>query len=192
LRAEPKDIDIHAAQPLSMIRTSLAETKARLATEIASLGRRGNLNLVIGIFTTLMAATLLGFFVLLADDVDYSDVASVLKYYVPRISFVAFIEVFSFFFLRLYKASLDGIKYFQNEMTNVELRFISIELALLREFPEPLKTVIANLSGTERNFILKTGESTVELRKAELDQNGQKELLALVVDLVGKTTKTKS
>ncbi|MBI5525005.1 MAG: hypothetical protein HY897_01580 [Deltaproteobacteria bacterium] len=42
-----------------------------------------------------------------------------LSHYVPRITTVTFIEVFAFFFLKLYRASLIEIKFYQNELTSL-------------------------------------------------------------------------
>ena len=42
-----------------------------------------------------------------------------------------FIEVFSFFFLKLYKSGLADILYYQNELTNLESKFLALELASL-------------------------------------------------------------
>jgi len=39
------------------------------------------------------------------------------------------IELFAYFFLKLYKSDLSEIKYFQNELTNVEMRYAAVRLA---------------------------------------------------------------
>ncbi len=53
-------------------------------------------------------------------------------YFITRISLVAFIEVFAYFFLRLYRYSIFEIKHFQNEMTNAEFRVMALEAALMK------------------------------------------------------------
>jgi hypothetical protein len=80
-------------------------------------------------------------------------------------SLVVFIEIFAFFFLRLYRSSLDEVKYFQNELTNVEMRLVALEAALVLGHSGALDTTINQLARTERNSILKKGESTVDLEK---------------------------
>jgi hypothetical protein len=72
---------------------------------------------------------------------------------VTRISLVAFIEIFAYFFLRLYRYSIFEIKYFQNETTNAEFRVVALEAALLTEDKEIIKKICADMSKTERNFI---------------------------------------
>ena len=56
-----------------------------------------------------------------------------MAYYAPRLTLSIFIEFFSFFFLRLYKTGISEIKYFQNELTNAELKFIAVEKAIMTE-----------------------------------------------------------
>lgn len=99
-------------------------TESRLASEIESLTRRGNINLVIGVLTTLIAVGILASTVL-SDNIPHES-ENIIAYFIPRFTLSIFIEVFSFFFLRLYSTSLNDIKYFQNELTNIESRFIAL------------------------------------------------------------------
>jgi hypothetical protein len=87
------------------------ESKSRLRQEIVQLGRRGNVNLIIGFMTTLMAAAVLTYVALVTPDSLTTE--HILVHYIPRISLAIFIEVFSFFFLRLYRSVLTEIKYFK-------------------------------------------------------------------------------
>ncbi|MCH7690367.1 MAG: hypothetical protein IIA17_04900, partial [candidate division Zixibacteria bacterium] len=116
-------------------------------------------------------------FVVLTSGITYSKVAEVLAYYIPRLSFIVFIEVFAYFFLKLYKASLYDIKFYQNELTNVESKIISLKSAFFSKDDGALRTIIEELSRTERNFVLKKGETTVELERTRLDTDRTKEAL---------------
>ncbi len=90
------------------------------------LTRRSNINLVIGVVTTLLAVGLLAY-VVLPDTLSSSDVGMVLLHFLPRLSIVVFIQTFSFFFLRLYRSGLNDIKYYQNELTNLETKHLVLE-----------------------------------------------------------------
>ena len=100
-----------------------AET--RLLKEISILGRRGNLNLVIGVLTTGFAVGLLAYMVLTAK-VTFNTWPSLLSHYIPRLSTVVFIEVFSFFFLRLYRNSLQEIRYYQDQLTDLARQRVAL------------------------------------------------------------------
>ncbi|TKK71478.1 hypothetical protein FC093_00160 [Ilyomonas limi] len=151
----------------------------RLKAEIIILTKRANLNLIIGTMISISALFLLGYFVL-RENFNSSNLFNVLLHFIPRLSLVVFIELFAFFFLKLYRTSLSEIKYYQNELTNIELRQISLLAALNRGSQEGLSIVIKELIMTERNFKLSKGESTVELEKTKLENKGLKEMLSIV------------
>ena len=101
----------------------------RLKQEIAALSRRGNLNLVIGVLTTSLAAALLVYTSVQATH-NFTALPELLSYYIPRITTVIFIEVFAFFFLRLYRTSLAQLQYYQDELTRVAMYEVAIESAM--------------------------------------------------------------
>lgn len=173
---------------ITHLRSREDQTNDRLRDEIAALSRRGNLNLIIGVITTILAVGLLAYIVLTAE-FTAGDTTAFLKHYVPRITVAVFIEVFSFFFLRLYRQSLSDIKYFQNEMTNVDSKFLALEGSLLIKDREATIGVLNALARTERNFVLQKGESTVELEKIRYDKEGIKNYLETtkgILNLKGK------
>ncbi|WP_205655056.1 hypothetical protein, partial [Priestia megaterium] len=143
------------------VREQLESTRLRLKIEISALGRRGNVNLVIGVLTTIAAVGILANTVLDLGAVMTRE--SFINHLAPRITLSLFIEFFSFFFLKLYKSGLAEIKYFQNELTNIEMKFISLDISLRVDNSKLLADVLMDFSKTERNFILNKGQSTVEI-----------------------------
>lgn len=171
---------------IAQIRARCLDAKSRLSQEVAALTRRGNLNLVIGGATTLMAVALLVYVVMGATQSATKDIDALLWVYVPRLSIAVFIEIFSFFFLRLYRAGLDEIKYFQNELTNIDMRNIALESAFLMRDESALGRLIEELSRTERNFRLQKDESTVDLEKAKLESQSIKDFMAGLTNILKK------
>jgi hypothetical protein len=117
--------------------------------------RRGNLNLVIGVITTSIAVTLLAYMVVGAQ-LQRFDWPSVLSHYLPRITTVIFVEVFAFFFLRLYRNGLLEVKYYQNELTNLTMHALAIETAVANAGPADQTNVISALIAADRNSIRST------------------------------------
>lgn len=142
------------------------QTRNRILKEIDSLSRRANLNLVIGSVTTILAVGVL-FTSVYSKDVSFTDTAKTLSYFIPRVTTVIFIEVFSFFFLKLYRSNLNDVKYYQNEMTNIEFKILSLKSALMTEDKETLREIISTTNKIERNFILQKGETTVEIETSK-------------------------
>ncbi|MBI5525224.1 MAG: hypothetical protein HY897_02740 [Deltaproteobacteria bacterium] len=127
-----------------------AATSLRLRREIAALSRRGNLNLSIGVITTGFALGLLAYMIF-DESTSPDSFAAALSHYVPRITTVTFIEVFAFFFLKLYRASLIEIKFYQNELTS--LASLQIALETSRDCPDPdaVRTVLDRLARRNPN-----------------------------------------
>lgn len=169
------------------IRKQCLQVRDRLLKEIESLGRRGNLNLVIGVITTIVAVIVLATTVLSGN--HQLSTNELIAYYSPRLTLSIFIEIFSFFFLKLYKAGLSEIKYFQNELTNAELKFIAVEKAIMTNKESSIAEVITELATTERNFKLGKGESTVDLEKYRSDQASNQKIMESLAGLINNSKK---
>lgn len=170
---------------LKSIRTMFDSTRERLLEEITSLGRRGNLNLVLGSMTSLVGLFALGYVVFMNSDAASS---AFMINHIPRITLILFIQLFGFFFLKLYRSSLESIKYFQNELTNVELRFIAINASIMSGNEKSLASIVSTFSKTERNFLLQKGQTTVEIEKTRLDNEKNDDIVAVLSDVIKKTT----
>lgn len=175
-------VEIRKDKYISDLRDQCQQVRERLTREIDALGRRGNLNLVIGVITTIAAIAVLSTTVLSGNHTLTSN--ELMAYYAPRLTLSIFIEIFSFFFLKLYKAGLGEIKYFQNELTNAELKFIAAEKAIMVDNEDSVSHVISELASTERNFKLGKGESTVDLEKFRSSQAGNQKIIESLAGLI--------
>lgn len=118
---------------------------ARLQQEIGSLTRRANVNLLIGVATTVVAVGLLVYMVVGAVPA-FTSWTELLSHYIPRLSTVIFIEVFSFFFLRLYKSSLAEVKSYQNELTILDSRRVALAASSVSSDPKTVLAVVTALA----------------------------------------------
>lgn len=159
--------------------------RQRLLLEIDSLGRRGNLNLGVGAVITLLGLAVLGVTVFY-EPYKASDIIGLVSHYLPRLSLIILIEVFAYFFLSLYKAGLSEIKYFQNEVTNIEAKQIALQASFEASDNVTLNIVVAKLSDTERNHILSKDQTTVELEKAKLESESKVAFGKFVADFFQK------
>jgi hypothetical protein len=144
--------------------------KNRLRSEIRDLKRRSSYNLGIGFFTTFAAAGLLAY-LMAGDKTPLPDLAAVLARYVPRVSFAIFVELFSFFFLRMYRETLAEIRAYQSDLTTLTLRQIGVMSALRVDSPE------ADTSLSERLLALKdSSHGPAKDKNADLDPKAVLEL----------------
>jgi hypothetical protein len=156
----------------------------RINGELTRLRKSANLNLVIGTLTTICAIFALGFEVF-NNELEFNDTVKVLSHYIPRLSIIVFIEIFAFFFLKLYKATLADIKYFNNEKTNIDFKIVSLKIGLNIGDTDLIKLMLEELIRTERNFKLAKNESTVELEKSKND-NSNNQIIAQLLDKLNK------
>jgi uncharacterized membrane protein len=107
--------------------------RKRLTSEIRDLSKRAHINLLVGsIFSSVGFAFILIYF-FVSDNISTESsingstlFSSFILKFIPRITLLIFTNVFSFFFLNLYRQMLNEIKYFQNEITSIELKQIAI------------------------------------------------------------------
>lgn len=89
-------------------------------------------------------------------------------------------SVFAFFFLSTYRRNLSEIRYFHNELTNVQAR-----LLVLESLKAPLEAgvrsdILKAISETERNFVLAKGQTTVDLMQKSFDQEETSAYLKII------------
>ncbi|WP_373950695.1 hypothetical protein [Vibrio pomeroyi] len=92
---------------------------------------------------------------------------------ISRFSIVVFVEVFAFFYLRLYRSNMDTVKYYHNEITNIEMRLMAIHSLNTLSNPDSTSanTFIESLAKSERNFVINKGQTTVDLERQKLDSS---------------------
>lgn len=177
--------ELNAKTKLDIIESELISIKQRIERETARLARYGYINLMIGFVTTFLAIFFLGYSLLGVQTQNITP-TDYLFHFIPRLSLSILIEIFSFFFLRLYKSNLDDIKYFNNERTNIEMKIVAIKTSLSYDDKETVKSLMLELVKTERNFILKKGESTVEIEKNKSDINSNDKLLGGILKILDR------
>ncbi|HEL3813573.1 TPA: hypothetical protein UMY79_004353 [Stenotrophomonas maltophilia] len=87
-------------------RAVFQDARNRLSKRAADLARRATVNLVIGSSTSVAAVVMLVTFAFTPIGLVEISWQQILSYYLPKFGVVVMLEVFAFFFLRLYKATL--------------------------------------------------------------------------------------
>lgn len=139
-----------------------------------------------GTITTIFGVGVLWYVVFVVPDVDPSDHWRYVIHFVMRLSIAVLIETFAYFFLRPYRGSLEDIKYYQNELANIELRWSALRAAI-DTAESMMKIAIEAMAKTERNAILKKGETTIGLERDRMDKNEIIELLRASFGIAQRT-----
>jgi hypothetical protein len=163
---------------------------ARLSKEIENLGRRADFNLAIGAVVCLTGFAVLGYYVFVERH-NYEGNSEIIIETAIRLSLVLFIEIFAYFFLNLYRYGLFEIKYFQNEITNANFRTMALETALVKSDTPTLKKICEDMAHTERNFVLKKNETTLDLKRTELYMQKERGMSALFEKILAILSKDK-
>lgn len=180
---------------LAPIEEAYTKARSRLLSEVEALGRRGTANLVFGIITTIAALGILSSLALntigpeayrLVVPNGQLDLGVLTLMFVPKLSLAIFVQVFSLFFLRLYKAGFAEIKYFQNELTNLEVKYLGVVSAVLADDGEAVRDASKSLLAVERNHVLSKGQTTIELEKYKIESRSSSEVLKLLPKFFGK------
>jgi len=161
------------------IRQTLDASMARLQDELLALGRRGSFNLAIGAATTCLSVVLLTF-MLFGHNETNASVPELLSYYIPRVSTVVFVEIFGFFFLRLYKSSLSERQYYQNELTTLSLFYVAVDMVARSSSPESFAALAKSLVERDRNRGCADGITPAQKNDALLEK------LASIIQEVAK------
>ncbi len=154
----------------------------RLENEINRLNRRGGVNLVLGAFIAFCGIVYLGLSV--TNPINSTDKLQYILHMAPKISFVVVVELFAYFFLKLYKNGFDEVKYFQNELTNIDSKVLGIKFLKDVRNEELMAEVIKSLMATERNFVLEKGQTTVSLEKERIGMEAEKNLSDALKDVL--------
>ncbi|MGX1126539.1 hypothetical protein [Pseudomonas sp. HLS-6 TE3448] len=176
---------VHQSVSSSLTCTRFEECRVRLMQEIRDLNRKGDINLAIGAGISAAGILLLGV-TLVYETAESKDIISLVSHYLPRLSLIILIEVLAYFFLRLYKAGLAEVKYFQNELTNIEAKQIATDVAREAGDNTLIGVVVTKLAETERNHVLTKDQTTVELEKARLESDSKVAFGKFVTDFFQK------
>lgn len=153
-----------------------------LTSEVAKTRFNSQVNLAIGGGTSLVAITILS--LALLNNTNFITKPSDFYNYIPRVTLSIFIEFFSFFFLKLYRRNLDDIKYLTNEITNVRLKLLALKASYLKNAGDSTPIILKELSKTERNFILKKNESTVEIQRQKIESDDQGKIIDKILSIL--------
>lgn len=165
----------------------MALTRVRLLDYIGSLRERNILNLWFGTIPVFIAIAMLILFLLTFDlkmPWRWEDENGTRHDIYIMIFTIVFIQSFSLFFLRMFSKTLTDIKYYQNELSNVEMKISSLIVAQTYEDTDLISTILTEIAKSERNFVLQKDEKVVQSETAQPDVSTQG-LLEIIKKLVG-------
>jgi hypothetical protein len=98
----------------------------------------------------------------------------------PAYTFVALCEFLALIMFRYQSKSLEYMRYFSNEGTNLDARRIAFMSAIFYADKAAMKKLIEKLESTERNFLIDKNQRTLELANNESEDRVVEKLFARV------------
>lgn len=185
IKENPKNEDIADENLANEIKHTFLSSENRITRELFGLKVRSNWNLAIGSTISVIALIVLGVFIN-SENFNDSDYLKVLVHFLPRLSLVLFIEIFALFFLRLYKLELLSMKYYHNELTNIESKKIATIISVRHCEKDKIWETVNCLLKVERNIVLRKKDTTLELETQKLENEHNKSVLGMLQDTLDK------
>lgn len=164
--------------------SNFEELLTELSDERETVSNRSAVNLRIGVVIATVGAGLLLYFVLSiggeANTIDWWQ-------FFARFSIVVILQLFSYFFLNLYRIGLNDIKFYRNEVTNVRMMKASLISALQTEDSDLVKSILVRMSETERNFILKKGETSAAFAQNQSETMQEVKIYKMISEILSST-----
>lgn len=168
------------------VHTAFLGSEERIKDELKSNSKRATTNLIIGSVIGLVGIFILVWFVfdLFTGNMnsDKDQLIRSLETFGARLCIVFLIELFSYFFLKLYKDCIERTRYYQNELTNIESKKIAILSSVILKDIEHSKAIIESMLCVERNFIIPKDCTTLELEKIR----SKSKMEFNIIDAIGK------
>lgn len=160
----------------------LIDTKNRLRSASSTVTIRGLLNLVIGIGFAIWALAILreAVSVFTPSQLTGINVNSIIYVSALRVSLGVVIVVISYFFLSLYRRSMDESKFYQNEITTISALLSALNLAHSSDSESVKAYVVSRLMEYDRNSLDVVGRN----RKVTIDPKLSSEIIKSLIDKV--------
>jgi len=156
----------------------------RIKKEIKRLNRGANINLAVGVIIAVIGVVGLFWYIIQYTDAENSkELALLIVHWVTRLSLITIVEIFAFFFLKMYRNHLQSIRYFQDELTSIESRKIAMVSSVIHENPEDISKSIEILLNIDRNFKMDSNQTTVDLEKLKTENSFIKAQMEYMLDV---------
>jgi hypothetical protein len=142
----------------------------RLQEECSRLNKQAVINLLLCFF---LAFILMGFILYsLISGVDNRNNQGIyffLMTLLPRVISILSMLTMFLYFTRLYKANIIDVKFYNNEITNIELKMTAVGILLINGDTDSINAIVKEFSTTERNSVMNKTQTTVELERSKLE-----------------------
>lgn len=174
----------------SSILVVFEEMQSRLKDECNRLNRHALINLFLCFFIAFILMAFIAYNSIFSP--EFKDISTIQVFfirYIPRVVSILSLLTMFLYFTRLYKANIIDVKYYHNELTNIELKMSAVQIILINGDKDSITQVVKDLNAVERNGVMNKEQTTVELERARTENEINKNYLDKVWELL-KVTNT--
>lgn len=158
--------------------------KERIKEESSRLNRQALINLSLCFFIAFAFMGFVGYTTIFKSEISNGLTWEYfIMNYIPKLTGILGILTMFLYFVRLYKANIIDAKYYQNELTNVEFRYLALLTSLELENNELTSNIIKDFILIDRNSILPKDQTTLELERIKIENELNKSYLSQIWEL---------
>jgi len=161
------------------------EMQSRLKDECNRLNKHAIINLFLCFFIAFILMSFIAYTSVFSNEINglHSFEIFIVKY-LPRIVAVVSLLTMFLYFAKLYKTNIIDVKYYQNELTNIEIKQAALQTALVNGDKEITNKITSELSIVDRNKVISKDQTTSEIERLKLENEVNKDYLNKVWELL--------
>lgn len=166
------------------------DIQERIKDECNRLNKQAIINLFLCFFIAFVLMTVITYTSIFSTELNNTGSFEVfIVRYLPRIVAVIGLLTMFLYFTRLYKANILDVKYYQNELTNIEVMQVAWQTAIVNNDKDALTKLMTEFSIIDRNKIISKEQTSIEIERIKLENELNKDYLSKVYELLSISRK---
>jgi len=164
------------------------DMQTRLKDECNRLNKHAIINLFLCFFIAFVLMSFIAYTSVFSTEINNSNTFQIfIIKFLPRIVAIISLLTMFLYFAKLYKTNIIDVKYYQNELTNIEIKQASLQIALINEDKDLINKVTYDMSIVDRNKVITKDQTTSEIERLKLENKVNKDYLNKVWELLTLT-----
>lgn len=168
----------------SIVVEKFEDFKERIKEESSRLNKQAVINLFLCFFIAFAFMGFVGYTTIYKSEINSTTTwTTFFMAYIPKLTGILGLLTMFLYFVRLYKANIIDAKYYQNELTNIEFKYIGLLSSTEIKNDETTIAIIKDFLVTDRNSILPKDQTTLELERIKIENEFNKSYLSQIWEL---------
>lgn len=162
-----------------------SETQTRLKNESSRMSIQALICLFICFIMAIIFTVYIGYSIFNDSTRNIKDIYSLVQYTLPKLTgTVGFLTIF-IYFINMYKSNTIDSKYYQNEITSSELRYVSLEAVMRSNKTDLIDKIVEQFLVLDRNRIPNKDSVSLDIERMKVENELNKSYLDKIFDFKG-------